>query len=75
MLTLRSSRAGALVGIDEVYAGASILTWLRCALVYLLAAVYPMVSRNTLSERERARREIRMNTSANLAIAPVRKQQ
>lgn len=53
MLTLRSSRARALVGIDEVDAGASILTRLRGTLVYLLAAVYPMVSRNTLHiERE-----------------------
>lgn len=52
MLTLRSSRTGALVGIDEVDAGASVLTRLRRTLVYLLAAVYPVVSRDTLSKRK-----------------------
>lgn len=56
MLTLRSSRAGALVGIDEVNAGASILTRLRRTLIYLLAAVYSMVSSNTLPERERGKK-------------------
>lgn len=52
MLTLGSSRTRALVGIDKVDAGASVLTRLRCTLVYLLAAVYPMESRNTLPEKE-----------------------
>lgn len=55
MRTLCSSWTGTLVGIDEVNAGASILTRLRRTLVYLLAAVYPVESRNTLPERERER--------------------
>lgn len=52
MLALRSSRAGALVGIDEVDAGASVLTRLRRTLVDLLAAVDPVESRHTLPETE-----------------------
>lgn len=51
--TLCSSGTGALVGVDEVDAGSSILTGLRLTLVYLLGAVYTMIAGNTLTEGEK----------------------
>lgn len=46
---LRSSGAGALVCVDEVNAGASILTGLRLAFIDLFGAVYTVVARDTLT--------------------------
>lgn len=48
--TLCSSWTGALVRVNEVDAGASILTGLRLALVDLFGAVDAMVTRDTLVE-------------------------
>lgn len=47
--TLCSSGAGALVRVDEVNAGASILTGLRLTLIDLFGAVYTVVARDTLT--------------------------
>lgn len=71
MLTLCSSRAGALVGIDKVDAGASVLTRLRGTLIYLLATVYSMVSGNTLQRETKKGKK----TQLNLVPVPVSIQQ
>lgn len=49
--TLCSSGARALVCVDEVDAGASILAGLRLTLIDLFGAVYTMVARDTLREK------------------------
>lgn len=50
-LTLCSSRTGALVRVDQVDAGTSVLTGLGLTLVDLLGAVYAVVSRDTLIKK------------------------
>lgn len=51
--TLRSSWTRALVRVDEVDAGAPILTGLRLALIDLLGTVDAVVTRDTLAEIKR----------------------
>lgn len=48
-LTLCSSGAGAFVCVDQINAGASILTGLGLTLIDLFGAVYTMVPRHTLA--------------------------
>lgn len=50
--TLSSSGTRALVRVDEVNAGASILTGLRLTFIDLFRAVYTMVPRDTLPEKK-----------------------
>lgn len=47
-LTLCSSWTGALVRVDQIDAGASVLTGLGLTLVDFFGAVYAVVSRDTL---------------------------
>lgn len=49
--TLCSSWTGALVCVDEVNAGASILAGLRLAFIDLFRAVHTVVPRDTLTEK------------------------
>lgn len=49
--TLCSSWTGALVCVDEVNAGASVLTGLRLAFIDLFRAVHAVVPRDTLTEK------------------------
>lgn len=51
-LTLCSSRTGALVRVDQIDAGASILTGLGLALVDLFGAVYAVVPRDALTGKK-----------------------
>lgn len=46
---LGATGAGALVGVDEINAGASILAWAGLAFVYLLGAVDSLVPRHALT--------------------------
>lgn len=50
--TLCSSWTRALVCVDEVNAGASILTGLRLTFIDLFGAVHTVVPRDTLTEKE-----------------------
>lgn len=52
-LTLCSSWTGALVCVDQIDAGASILTGLGLALIDLFGAVYTMVPRYTLTDKNK----------------------
>lgn len=62
-----SSWTGALVRVDEVDAGAPILTWLRLALVDLLGAVDAVVTRDTLAEQQiRGVRELDMKGNSQM---------
>lgn len=51
VFTLCSSGAGALICVDEVDAGASILAGLRLTLVDLFGAIYTVVARDTLRKK------------------------
>ncbi len=51
--TLCSSGTGALVCVDEINAGASILTGLWLTFIDLFGAVYAMVTRDTLTGRNK----------------------
>lgn len=53
--TLCSSWTGALVCVDEVNTGASILTGLWLAFIDLFGAVYPVVPRDTLTDTKTIR--------------------
>lgn len=50
--TLRSSWTGALVGVDQIDAGASVLTGLGLTLIDLFGAVYSMVPRDALKGKK-----------------------
>lgn len=50
--TLCSSWTGALVRVDEVNAGASVLTGLRLTFIDLFRAVHAVVPRDTLTEED-----------------------
>lgn len=52
-LTLCSSWTGALVCVDQIDAGASILTGLGLTLIDLFGAVYTMVPRDTLTGQKK----------------------
>lgn len=52
-LTLCSSGTGALVCVDQIDAGASILTGLGLTLIDLFGAVYTMVPRDTLTGKKK----------------------
>lgn len=52
-LTLCSSWTGALVCVDQIDAGASILTGLGLTLIDLFGAVYTMVPRDTLTGKKK----------------------
>lgn len=51
--TLCSSGTGALVCVDEVDAGASILTGLRLTFIDFFGAVYTVVAGDTLTEKKK----------------------
>lgn len=51
--TLCSPGTGALVCVDEVDAGASILAGLRLTFIDLFGAIYTMVARDTLTEKKK----------------------
>lgn len=52
-----SSRTGALVCVDQIDAGASILTGLGLALIDLFGAVYAVVARDALTGKQRVHHE------------------
>lgn len=49
---MRSSWTGALVGVDQIDAGASVLTGLGLTLIDLFGAVYSMVPRYALKGKK-----------------------